>query len=643
MTNPTRAAPTKAHHTIVSVEVDGGFLDGLRAYISDGLNCIVGGRGNGKTTVIELIRYALDLMPDREQNPGRWRAIENLIKGNLGNGRVRLHIKTALGARYTIERPGGESPQVFDEKGNALSISLARDQIFSADIYSMNELEDVASTPELQRKLLDKFADEDARRLEREIATLIRDLEENAQGLARVERDVRRLGESAALAPGLEQKLKDLEAAAGPDSKKVAVAQAQRALRAREEATLENLRRDIRRALSEIEPVLASNAHRLASHLDPAVVDGPNRKVFAPVADQVRDLATLFEKATARLRERLEAVHGDLEGRRPALLDLHAKQEAEYRKLVVESEEERERSQDRARTHTRLVHVHAEKKELEGREKERAHLEAKRRELLGRLDERRSERFKLRKKVAAELTEKLRKLAGEENSLSPLIRVTVDQAQDRAEFKDFLATTLKGAGFKSSAVAAKLASRLTPLELSDLVTEGDVAAMVTRTDLDEDKARRVLEHLTAEGRRHAVETAALDDAPRIELFNGRYKDASELSPGQRCTTILPILLLESERPLLIDQPEQNLENKFIFRPVVKTIRTAKESRQLIFVTHNANIPVLGDAERVFVLNGDGHRAHVEAVGTVDEVKEQIEDILEGGAEAFLERKRRYGH
>jgi len=96
-----------------------------------------------------------------------------------------------------------------------------------------------------------------------------------------------------------------------------------------------------------------------------------------------------------------------------------------------------------------------------------------------------------------------------------------------------------------------------------------------------------------------IEIVELLDLPRIELLDGdAYKDSTMLSTGQKCTTILPILLLESESPLLIDQPEDNLDNRFIYETVVKSVSEMKAKRQLLFVTHNPNIPVLGDAEKV---------------------------------------------
>lgn len=154
---------------------------------------------------------------------------------------------------------------------------------------------------------------------------------------------------------------------------------------------------------------------------------------------------------------------------------------------------------------------------------------------------------------------------------------------------------------------------------------------------------RVVEALDGTERLYQIETVELEDQPRIELLDGQYKDTLQLSTGQRCTAILPILLLESDRPLLIDQPEDNLDNKFVFDTVVQSVRKVKQTRQLIFITHNPNIPVLGDADRVFVIGSDGQHGVIEKAGTVDDLKDEIETLLEGGKKAFLLRKRRYGH
>jgi hypothetical protein len=193
-------------------------------------------------------------------------------------------------------------------------------------------------------------------------------------------------------------------------------------------------------------------------------------------------------------------------------------------------------------------------------------------------------------------------------------------------------------------VVEKIVRALGPEELATLVARGDKKRLAEEASLNPDQAEKVVWKIASEGRAWDLETIELGDVPRIELFDGIYKESTELSPGQRCTAVLPILLLlESDRPLIIDQPEDEVDGDTLVGTIVRSIQEVKGTRQLILVTHNPNIVVLGDAERVFVLESTGTRARIEAVGTVDETKDHIQRLLEGGSEAFLERKRRYGY
>jgi ABC-type lipoprotein export system ATPase subunit len=106
---------------------------------------------------------------------------------------------------------------------------------------------------------------------------------------------------------------------------------------------------------------------------------------------------------------------------------------------------------------------------------------------------------------------------------------------------------------------------------------------------------------------------------------------------------LPILLMDSENPLLIDQPEDNLDNRFVYETIVDSISKVKKKRQLLFVTHNPNIPVLGEADKVIVLESDGTNAKMVNQGTVDHCKANIVTLLEGGEDAFNRRKVRYAY
>jgi energy-coupling factor transporter ATP-binding protein EcfA2 len=138
------------------------------------------------------------------------------------------------------------------------------------------------------------------------------------------------------------------------------------------------------------------------------------------------------------------------------------------------------------------------------------------------------------------------------------------------------------------------------------------------------------------------------DRVRIELYRQDGTLAGEmeegLSVGQRCTAILALLLAQDDAPAIIDQPENDLDNEFIFRELVPLLRRIKETRQVIVATHNANIPVNGDAELIAALEARGGRGEVLAVGALDreKVRHAVEEILEGSEEAFRRRFEKYG-
>ena len=92
-----------------------------------------------------------------------------------------------------------------------------------------------------------------------------------------------------------------------------------------------------------------------------------------------------------------------------------------------------------------------------------------------------------------------------------------------------------------------------------------------------------------------------------------------------------MLSSKSNAPLIIDQPEDNLNSEFIYHSLVPVLRMAKEIRQIIVVTHNANITVLGDAEQIIVHKSTAERGQIVSRGSIDdpENREAACNILEG--------------
>jgi hypothetical protein len=182
-----------------------------------------------------------------------------------------------------------------------------------------------------------------------------------------------------------------------------------------------------------------------------------------------------------------------------------------------------------------------------------------------------------------------------------------------------------------------------PSDLASIIQAEDRQALSSQLDIDEERATRIILQLKDRPELYAIEVVELHDQPLLQLQDGsQYKESSALSTGQKCSFILPILLQEAKRPLLVDQPEDNLDNAFVFDAIVPSIVGVAKGRQLIFATHNPNIPVLGDAEKVFVLESTGDHATVARSGGVDQVAQEIMRILEGGREAFEARRSRYG-
>lgn len=123
-----------------------------------------------------------------------------------------------------------------------------------------------------------------------------------------------------------------------------------------------------------------------------------------------------------------------------------------------------------------------------------------------------------------------------------------------------------------------------------------------------------------------------------------FRPIQQASAGQRAAAMLAFLLVHGEEPLVLDQPEDDLDNHLIYELVVQQIRGRKQTRQLIVVTHNPNIVVNGDAELVHVMDFRQGQCRVVQAGALQEIKirDEVCRVMEGGREAFERRYRRIG-
>jgi energy-coupling factor transporter ATP-binding protein EcfA2 len=189
-------------------------------------------------------------------------------------------------------------------------------------------------------------------------------------------------------------------------------------------------------------------------------------------------------------------------------------------------------------------------------------------------------------------------------------------------------------------------------------TAEDVASAMGK--FREEYARRIMEHCPGdrqtrdERREWAGKVSAwLYGTDHITVSYGVQYDGvniEQLSPGTRGIVLLLLYLsidTEDDRPLIIDQPEENLDPKSIFVELVDRFKAAKNRRQIIIVTHNANLVINADADQVIVATAGSHRPgqlpliQYESGGLENpEIRKQVCEILEGGEQAFKERAKR---
>lgn len=633
--NGTHRGAVRAHR-IIRLQVEGGFLDGLTLDFAPDLNCLIGGRGAGKTTTFEILRWALKGFPLDACTGQEKRDYQRLLQENLGDGgKVRVLIETKNGIRYTVERTIHGEPRVLDEAGVLMSFQLTQGAIFDMDVYSQNEIERIAESPVEQLALLDRLCGRELRDVQDQLRGVRHQLQDNTHLIQGLTKEVKELDEAVAELPAVEEKLATSRAQ-GPAGDPSGV----------EAATLETgLRERETRAVDAVQQFLRTQRETLASlkrglaggpHIPQGVARGPNRAVFAEIAAALASAGQDAQGPMGWIEAALEGAQDAVRASRTELEKLHKQQDQRYRELMAANERERERAQEQLEYERQLVELQEKQRVREEKGAALTEALATRKRLREDVSRLRDDRFSLRQREALRLSEQL----------DPQIDIQISQGADRSAFRNVLAAAFKGTGKPYQQLVADVADKFTPTELvTALAAQKPVAAIQRHLGSESpDRLAWFVEQLKDTVYPAQAESVDLEDVPEIQLKDGKkWKPARDLSIGQKCTAILPLLLIESDRPLCLDQPEDNLDNAFVFETVVSRLREVKAHRQLILVTHNPNIPVLGDASKVFVLRSDGQQARLLAHGTVDEVREEVARLLEGGRAAFQARRERYGY
>ncbi len=627
------------HHKIRRLTVTGGFLDGLDINFSDGLNCLIGGRGSGKTTILELIRFAMDRFPDDDSNGQRRpsKRFGELIAANLDRGTVGIEFETQDGLVYKIERTAGEAPVVIKSDGERANVSILRSGILiDAGIFSQNEVEEIAMRSSYLREVIDRFCARELIQIQQDVAQVRAALQRNATELIQISLRAQQ-GETALRdLPDYQTKLAKLKEAVGSANLGPALEEA---------ARLKELRTQESGALARIQPALDYVKERLAPLQGDIIGDfkqvfakevlaGPHGKIFRELQDLLRTENTRFQEAISGAEKTLARMEEAARSARDELAASHTPKEATYQELLKKHQAHQQLLREMHGLAGKVAELQAIKEEDDRHVARKQEVLDERGRLLAKFSELTEERFRLRERVAKDLTSRL----------GGRIQVRVEQDADRDRYKAFLVDHRDPSFRQYNKPIDRIVQSVPPRALAAFLAERNLDGLVTRADIDDGFARGMVNALLLSAQyQFELEVMELEDVPAIELLIGnQWRPSHQLSTGQMCSVVLPLLLLENVAPLLVDQPEDNLDNRFVADVVVPQVKAMRSNRQMIFITHNPNIPVLGMAEKVVAMNSDGSRGWVEREGTVDEMKDQIVNLLEGGETAFQTRKERYG-
>lgn len=645
----------------------GGLFTDALIGLNENLNCIIGPRGAGKSTIIEALRYVLGQRPLLEGGTSTGtddRSYASLAMrtqdANLIDTQIEV-IYESGGQRHvlsaTFEPGASATTKVYSLDGTDCHIppdTLEAD--YPARIFSWSELETLGRQPQLQRLVVDRLAQGLADLQERllelrgklaENRRWISDLREELERLLAVEGDaLRRYTANKTQFDRLNtEEVRGLFAELDDTRARIAIIEKVDAQLEAVVTALDDI--EGRGAREAIEAIVAAAPQALqewwgthvATALDIAALEqavdsqvaalrsevGRRRGVLGDVLERERDIE---EQREAALRERTNA-------------DPQTSIRGEHRE---EARRRFERSEELRKQYLEVLAT------LEGALADRAAV----------LDELRTVSADItaaRQTTADDLATRL----ADVGQSGPEITITVDAGADRGALIRYLDERFlnpdRGGHYRAKELPRRLGA-VEPVALAraievnrpdDLVSPGDDGVTIEEAQKlvdsttpfsdDESAGVKLVEP-------ELLELLELQEQPVEDLvrINSDGRPVDELSPGGRSSAMLPLIALSDNAPLIIDQPEDNLDNRMVGQTLSSILARLKEKRQIIVTTHNPNIVVGGDAEQVVVLDAPTARsARVEVTGSIDDdqIIDAVIKIMEGGREAFEERSRRY--
>lgn len=627
-------SPEYNYTKITKLKISGTtFLKDIEIDFSPELNTFIGGRGVGKSSIIEAIRYCLNLPYYSEEVEQRLSFIENVVGSG---GEITLFIDKYLGNKktsYTISRIFGKHPEIKDEQGVTHKIEPLNlfDKNKSPFLIGQKELYFISQDEKFLLQLIDQFIGDKIINKQKELETEISKLKENANDILELEKKLEKKDE-------YEQELNNIKSKINEFEKLGVLEKYERYTKIIEDdEILTNAKDRLQQLLQDFDDEvknLIDGLLEISSSLK--LTKSEKKEILNQFSFIIDELTEYFKKIDANKyfnenynqkwitlwknwEEAKKSIENEIDG---------------IKKKLGEERLQPERLEELTKRKTRIESLVKTFNKIENDLKK---LNKERNQIKGKLTKIRHELFQLRKDELA----KLNKI------LNGKLKVSIIYEGERKLFRQQLSNILFGSGIHKSAIENLVNSpnvTIDGLLLSEKIQEGPTEISNT-FKLTDKMSEKLCEHFSDKSKLFDLETLMPEDLIKIELnIDNKFISLDKLSPGQKATALLLLLFAMEDRILILDQPEEDLDNRFIYEDVVRLLNELKGNRQILIATHNANIPVLGDSELVIVLEKENDICKIVDLGSVDKnsIKENVKKIMEGGEEAFKRRAEKYG-
>lgn len=606
--SPTKPEIDKAY--LKSITFTTGRWKGKKISFNAAMNNLIGIRGSGKSTILETVRYALDIPIGSNAHEPDYK--ERLVQHFLGSGgKMEIELVNKHGKTFIAEKIYGESTSIY--QNGDLQHNLKVNAIINKPLYyGQKDLSDIGgetSTEDLINKLMGDKLKPVRLQVEEQNSIVLNLLSE----LGKINKQL-----------ATEEEIKARKAAIENDMKIFKELEIDKKLNKQIEFNKDSNRFD---NILEFEDSVIEAVETLYNDYKDLFAGHTTyeSKENADLFKQAFDSFGKFQKAFSQIAEILKTLQAEkknLQQVKTVFLQKYEQLKEEFSEIKrtinlpnIEADTYVKLSKDLDFQNARLVEI----KKLADK------------------------RITLRKNLNQALT-KLRSLWHTEfttiqeeveklNQDQTAIKIVPEFKQNKEKFKEYLKATVKGSGLRGDLIDSIADNYPDLIEVyNDFGVDGsNINTLLSGGNNLANFRTKFSENI------NAFLTYRVPDK-----FTVYYKDRplGEHSLGQRASALIIFILTLKENDLIIiDQPEDDLDNQTIYTDVISELKKLKSQTQFIFATHNPNIPVLGDCEQLISCTFNNNMIET-TVGSIDDedIQEKIVDIMEGGEEAFKQRK-----